>query len=97
VTPRRPLIERSAATRTVAVCLTADQLKWLEKRGAEHRPTLDAEGMVAYLVERAMVASVGEDGKRAHQLEVYRASGYAEHHPDYPNVSDGFAVGRDAT
>jgi hypothetical protein len=53
--------------------------------------------MVAYLVERAMVASVGEDGKRAHQLEVYRASGYAEHHPDYPNVSDGFAVGRDAT
>jgi hypothetical protein len=27
--------------------------------------------------------------RRAEQFEIYRASGYAEHHPDYPDFPGG--------
>jgi hypothetical protein len=59
--------------------------EWLTLAGARELPRLDAGGMLRRLLERAMEEGDAAAGQRAYQLEIYRASGYAEHHPDYPN------------
>jgi hypothetical protein len=41
------------------------------------------------LVDEAMAEGKALAGEREHQLEVYQASGYAEHHPDYPEPAQG--------
>jgi hypothetical protein len=82
--------ERSVSTHALSVRLSNAQLRWLEERGAEQQPTRDAGGMLTLIVERALAADALTAGRRAHQLEVYRASGYPEHHPDYPKLPAGF-------
>jgi hypothetical protein len=80
---------QSACTHELVVHLNGAQLEWLEKQAAGQEPTLDASAMLTRLVEHAVAASEVDHDKRAHQLEVYRVSGYPEHHPDYPNVPRG--------
>jgi hypothetical protein len=84
---------RSAGTHELVVRLNGAQLEWLEKLGADQQPTLDASAMLTRLVEHAVAADEADQDKRAHQLEVYRVSGYPEHHPDYPNVPTGTSNG----
>jgi len=72
----------AAAVRTV---LAVDQMAWLSKVAAEQTPPLSASTMLRRLVDEAMAESRASAGRRAEQLEIYRASGYPEHHPDYPD------------
>jgi hypothetical protein len=81
--------EQTAGTHEVVVGLNSAQLEWLEKQGAGQQPPLDATAMLTRLVECALTASEADADRRAHQLEVYRVSGWPEHHPDYPNLPAG--------
>lgn len=77
--------DTSGKTHLVDVRVSGAQRDWLLTAGERERPRLDAGQMLARLVEQAMNDCERETHRRNHQLEVYRASGYAEHHPDYPN------------
>jgi hypothetical protein len=81
--------EQTAGTHELVVGLNSAQLEWLSMQGAGQQPPLDATGMLTRLVERALTASEADADRRAHQLEVYRVSGWPEHHPDYPNLPAG--------
>ena len=70
---------------SVDVHLDDAERNWLVRAGARELPPLGPSGMLKRLLERAMADADREAGRRAYQLEVYRVSGYAEHHPDYPN------------
>jgi hypothetical protein len=78
--------ERGGLTHLLDVRISEAQRAWLVEAGKREQPSLDASRMLARLLERAMSDSENEQDRRDHQLEVYRASGYAEHHPDYPNL-----------
>ena len=85
--------QRSARTHEVIVRLDDAQLQWLAEQGAAQQPTLDAGAMLVRLVEHARATHEADTDRRAHQLEVYRVSGYPEHHPDYPNLPAGTSNG----
>jgi hypothetical protein len=70
----------------VLVTLTRAQTAWLSEMAAAERPPASPSELVRRLLDEAMAESVTAAGRRAHQLEVYRASGYSEHHPDYPRA-----------
>jgi hypothetical protein len=59
-------------------------VRWIEQRAAEHVPPLSVTAMLGQLLDTAMVRHDERTRRRAWQLEVYEASGYPEHHPDYP-------------
>jgi hypothetical protein len=78
-------------THRLDVRVSAAQRDWLVEAGDREQPRVDPSGMLTRLVERAMNEGAREAHRRDHQLEVYRASGYAEHHPDYPNLPEGLS------
>ena len=73
----------------VTISLSDAQVGWLAKRAAAETPPLSSVAMLSRLLDEAMADSKAVAGERKHQLEVYRASGYAEHHPDYPDPPQG--------
>jgi hypothetical protein len=68
------------------VRLSSAQRDWLARAGDRERPSLDAGDMLVRVLDEAMLESDREADRREYQLEIYRASGYSEHHPDYPNL-----------
>jgi hypothetical protein len=42
--------------------------------------------MILRLIDQAIAEGQAAARRREEQLEIYRASGYPEHHPDYPDV-----------
>lgn len=82
------MIER---TREVTVVLTEVQLSWLGQVAAGQTPPLSTGTMLGRLVDRAIADSQAAKRRRAEQLEIYRASGYTEHHPDYPDLPRGLS------
>jgi hypothetical protein len=78
----------SRLTHLLDVRVSDAQHEWLIEAGKREQPSVDPSRMLARLVERAMSDSDDAQDRRDHQLEVYRASGYAEHHPDYPNLPE---------
>jgi hypothetical protein len=85
------ITKRSAVATTleVQVVLTDAQYFWLREAAGEEAPPLSTSQVLGRLVDQAIVAGDGAARRRAAQLEVYRASGYAEHHPDYPARAAG--------
>ena len=75
----------------LSVVLNDPQLRWLTARAAEQEPALSAGTMLGRLVDEAMVEQREESRRREERLEVYRASGYPEHHPDYPDLPRGLS------
>lgn len=73
----------------VTIALSDVQLGWLAKRAAEEMPPVSTVAVLGQLVDEAMAEGRALAGEREHQLEVYQASGYAEHHPDYPEPAQG--------
>jgi hypothetical protein len=73
----------------VTIALSDVQLGWLAKRARAELPPVSTVAMLERLVDEAMAASKSVAHEREHQLEVYRASGYPEHHPDYPDSQQG--------
>lgn len=80
--------DTSATTHRLVVCVSGVQRDWLARAGNREKPRLGASDMIMRLVELAMSAGELEARRRDHQLEVFGASGYAEHHPDYPNLPE---------
>lgn len=72
--------------REVTVVLSVAQLAWLDRAAAEHEPPIAPATVLGRLVDRAIARGRETTLHRAHQLEIYGASGYPEHHPDYPNI-----------
>lgn len=73
----------------VTIALSDVQQGWLAKRAAAELPPLSTVAMLSRLVDEAMAESKAHAREREHQLEVYGASGYPEHHPDYPDPPQG--------
>ena len=71
--------------RTVTVALTETQDAWLRRRAADQSPPVAPGEALRRILDEAIAASRATAERRARQLEVYRASGYPEHHPDYPS------------
>jgi hypothetical protein len=69
----------------VRVRLSDDRYAWLCDAAAEHKPPLGADELLRQLVDLAIAEGKAAVLRRAEQFEIYRASGYAEHHPDYPD------------
>lgn len=67
------------------------QLAWLGQLAAAQDPPLSTNEMLARIVDQAIVEGQAEARRRVEQLEIYRASGYAEHHPDYPGLPRGLS------
>jgi hypothetical protein len=76
-------------TGDIRAVLSGVQLAWLSKAAAEQAPPLSAGTMLGRLVDQAIADSDAATRRRAEQLEIYRASGYREHHPDYPDLPRG--------
>ena len=76
-------------TRQVAAVLSDAQLAWLSEIAARQSPPLSTKEMLGRLVDQAIADSRTTARRRADQLEIYRGSGYAEHHPDYPDFPRG--------
>jgi hypothetical protein len=69
----------------VEVRLSDEQCAWLSEVAADHKPPLTTNEVLCQLVDQAIADGQAAALRRAEQLEIYRASGYAEHHPDYPD------------
>jgi hypothetical protein len=69
----------------VEVRLSDEQCAWLSEVAADHKPPLTTNEVLCQLVDQAITDGQAAALRRAEQLEIYRASGYAEHHPDYPD------------
>jgi len=78
-----------ATTLEVKVVLTDAQYFWLREAAAQEVPPLSTSQVLGRLVDQETAAVRKTAQRRASQLEIYEASGYAEHHPDYPNRSAG--------
>ncbi len=68
----------------VTVVLTDAQYFRLREVAGEEVPPLSTSQAVGRLVDQAAATRRRAADRRAAQLEIYAASGYAEHHPDYP-------------
>lgn len=83
--------EETSEAREVLVVLTDVQDRWLSETAAEQSPPLSVSELLGRILDEAIAESEAAARRRALQFETYRASGYPEHHPDYPNfpaVSD---------
>jgi hypothetical protein len=69
----------------VRVRLSDDRYAWLCDVAAEHKPPLSTDELLRQLVDQAIAEGKAAVLRRAEESEIYRASGYAEHHPDYPD------------
>jgi hypothetical protein len=69
--------------------LSEAQLDWVRRIAAAQTPPLSATGMLRVLVDEAVERHGEMARRREDQLEIYRASGYSEHHPDYPRLPRG--------
>lgn len=78
-----------ADSRMVRVRLSDDRYAWLCDAAAEHKPPLSTDELLRQLVDQAIAEGKAAVLRRAEQFEIYRASGYAEHHPDYPDFPGG--------
>jgi hypothetical protein len=68
------------------VVLSDAQMGWIQTMAAEQTPAVDMRTMLGRVVDDAMARHDEDVRRRAERLEIYRASGYSEHHPDYPHV-----------
>jgi hypothetical protein len=69
------------------VRLDTAQHAWLRSAAEQERPPVGLADMVRLLIERGRAADDASLAHRQHQLEIYRASGFDEHHPDYPHFA----------
>ena len=82
---------RTTTTRTagttleVKVVLSDAQYLWLRGSAADDTPPASTSRALGRLIDQAIAEERNQATRRAAQLEVYAASGYAEHHPDYPD------------
>lgn len=83
--------ESLVTTLEVTVVLTDQQYLSLREMAGEEEPPLATSDVVRRLVDQATLARHAATQRRAAQLEIYDASGYAEHHPDYPDRPEGSA------
>jgi hypothetical protein len=72
----------------LAVALTEPQERWLVSSAARATPRLSPAERLGQILDEAIAASDVGERSRAHRLEIYEASGYSEHHPDYPNAAN---------
>ena len=68
------------------LALSDQHLGWIQEMADAQAPPVSATAMLGHLVEEAMARHGDETRRREEQLEVYSASGYSEHHPDYPDL-----------
>lgn len=71
----------------LAVALTDDQARWLVSAAAEATPPVSPGELLTAILDEAIGRAAEQARERAHQLKMYEASGYSEHHPDYPNIA----------
>jgi uncharacterized damage-inducible protein DinB len=86
VTPTRAA---NTATHELVVGLTGVQNEWLKETAAEQSPPQSAGELLSKIVDQAMAQSEAAKERRSRQFEIFHASGYSEHHPDYPSFSGG--------
>ena len=72
----------------VRVRLSDDCYAWLCDAAAEHKPPLSTDELLRQLIDQAIAEGKAAVLRRAEQFELC-ASGYAEHHPDYPDFPGG--------
>jgi hypothetical protein len=84
-----PTRAANTATHDVAVGLTEVQSEWLKETAAEQSPPQSAVELLRTIVDQAMMQSEATEERRSRQFEIFHASGYSEHHPDYPSFSGG--------
>ena len=72
-----------------AAVLSDEHLGWIEQLAAAQAPPVSSTTMLGRLLEDAIGRQRESTRRRLQQLEVYDASGYSEHHPDYPNLPRG--------
>jgi len=89
VVPDTTIEPEWADSRMVRVRLSDDRYAWLCEAAAEHKPPLSTDELLRQLVDQAIAEGKAAVLRRAEQFEIYRASGYAEHHPDYPDFPGG--------
>ena len=73
---------QSPNSRMVRVRLSDDRYAWLCNVAAKHKPPLSTDELLRQLVDQAIAEGEAAVLRRAEQFEIYRASGYTEHHPD---------------
>ncbi len=66
--------------------LSGRHLHWITWRAEAESPPVSVTTMLGRLVDEAMAYHQEEKRLRAAKLEVFEASGYPEHHPDYPSL-----------
>ncbi len=79
--------EKVATTLEVRVILTDAHYLWLRDVAAQEMPQPTTSQVLERFIDQAIVDTGAAAQRRAEQLEIYRGSGYAEHHPDYPEVA----------
>jgi hypothetical protein len=67
------------------VSLSERHVRWIATMARAQSPAINATMMLATLLDEAISRQQARERQRAERLEVYRASGYPEHHPDYPD------------
>jgi hypothetical protein len=67
------------------VSLSERHARWIAIAARDQSPPISKAMMLARLLDEAISREQARERRRADQLEVYRASGYPEHHPDYPD------------
>lgn len=67
------------------VSLSARHARWIVTMARDQSPPISTTSMLGRLLDDAISCEQERARQRAEQLEVYRASGYSEHHPDYPD------------
>lgn len=80
--------ERAIGAMHVTVALTQAQERWLDSSARRAVPRLSLSERLGQILDDAMAASETDEDARAHQFQIYEASGYPEHHPDYPDTGD---------
>jgi hypothetical protein len=68
------------------VSLSERHARWIAARARAQSPPISAAMMLETLLDEAISREQARERKRAERLEVYQASGYPEHHPDYPDL-----------
>ncbi len=73
------------------LALGDEHLHWIKRLANAEAPPVSESTMLARLIDEAIVRRREIARRRARQLEVYEASGYSEHHPDYPDLPQGLS------
>jgi hypothetical protein len=65
--------------------LSERHARWIATMARAQSPPISTMMMLERLIDEAISDEQARERQRAERLEVYRASGYPEHHPDYPD------------